>query len=87
MSKFESLDNIKSGWDEFDRPSSGEHFRHYKGGVYEVVTTGFIEETEAPAVVYRSLEKDIVWVRTAADFFEQIEVDGERRPRFIRESS
>ncbi len=82
MTKQKSIDEIMAGWDGFSRPKDGQIFQHYKGGRYEIVATGFLEDTEAPCVVYRSLEKDIVWVRTAKNFFETIEYNGATRPRF-----
>jgi hypothetical protein len=82
MTKQKSLDEIKKGWDSFVRPTDGQKFRHYKGGEYEIVTTGFLEDTEAPCVVYRSLEKNVVWVRTAKNFLEEIEYEGKKLPRF-----
>lgn len=82
MTKQKSLDEIEAGWGEFVRPKDGQIFQHYKGGRYEIVATGFLEDTEAPCVVYRSLEKNIVWVRTAKNFLEQIEYNGVKQPRF-----
>jgi hypothetical protein len=82
MSKLKSLDEIKAGWDKLDRPKDGQIFEHYKGDKYEILATGFLEDTEAPCVVYRSLEKNIVWVRTAKNFLEQIEYNGLRLQRF-----
>lgn len=82
MTKQKSLEEIKAGWNDLNRPQNGQIFRHYKGGMYEIVATGFLEDTEAPCVVYRSLEKDIVWVRTAKDFLESVEHNGSVVPRF-----
>lgn len=82
MIKQKPLKEILAGWDDLDRPQDGQKFQHYKGGLYEIVATGFIEDSEAPCVVYRSLEKDIVWVRTAKDFLQSIEYDGVAQPRF-----
>lgn len=82
MSKQKPIDEILTGWDSFKRPKDGQHFRHYKGGEYEIVATGFLEDSEAPCVIYRSLEKNIVWVRTAKNFLEEIEVNGLKQPRF-----
>ncbi len=82
MTKQKSIDEIKSAWNDFDRPKNGQIFQHYKGGTYEVVATGFLEDTEAPCVIYRSLEKNIVWVRTAKNFLEQVEYKGITQPRF-----
>lgn len=84
MSKQKSIEQIQAEWDDFERPIDGDHYRHYKGGEYEVVATGFLEDTETPCVAYRSLEKDIVWVRTAKNFLETVEHNGEIVPRFIK---
>ena len=82
MSKQKTIEEIQKGWDAFTRPKDGQIFQHYKGGSYEIVATGFLEDTEAPCVVYRSYQKNIVWVRTAKNFLEEIEHDGKRVPRF-----
>lgn len=82
MTKQNSLDVMQAGWDGFKRPEAGQLFKHYKGGTYEIVATGFLEDSEAPCVIYRSKEKNIVWVRTAKNFLEPVECNGVRRPRF-----
>lgn len=63
-------------------PEDGQIFQHYKGGKYVIVATGFLEDSEAPCVIYRSLLKDIVWVRTAENFLEKVECKGSTQPRF-----
>lgn len=82
MTKQKSIEAIEAGWNDFRRPREGQRFRHYKGGEYEIVATGFLEDTEAPCVVYRSLEKKMVWVRTAKNFLETIEYKGAELSRF-----
>lgn len=82
MSKHRSNDELEQLWADFDRPEPGQRFEHYKGGHYEIIATGFLEDTEAPCVVYRSLAKGGVWVRTAKNFLEDIEHEGAVRPRF-----
>ena len=60
-------------------------YRHYKGGEYEVIGVARNSETNEPLVVYRPLYNNTSWwVRPHARFFETIEVDGVRRPRFER---
>lgn len=60
-------------------------YRHYKGGEYEVIGVARHSETHEPLVVYRPLYKNSGWwVRPHAMFFEDIEVDGRRQPRFVR---
>jgi hypothetical protein len=68
MSKRLTKEEIQAGWDDFDRPGDGDIYEHYKGGRYEIVATGFLEDSEVPCVIYRSLEKDVVWVRTAKNY-------------------
>lgn len=61
------------------------HYRHHKGGVYEVLDVVRHSETLEPLVLYRPLhEPAALWVRPHAMFIETIEVDGQRRPRFAR---
>lgn len=82
MSKVKTIAEIEAGWNGLARPRDGQKYRHYKGGEYEIVATGFLEDSETPCVVYRSLEKGIVWVRTAKNFLEYIEHDSVLQPRF-----
>ena len=82
MTKQKSIEEIEAEWNNLERPQNGSIFRHYKGGEYEIIATGFLEDTEAPCVIYRSLNKDITWVRTAKNFLESIEYNGIIQPRF-----
>ena len=84
MSKHKSTEEILAGWDGFDSPKNGDIYIHYKGGRYEIVATGFLEDTEAPCVVYRSLQRKTVWVRTAKNFLEDVEHNGQIVPRFSK---
>lgn len=77
-----TTDEINASWKGLDRPMAGKIFQHYKGGSYEIVATGFLEDSVTPCVIYRSKENTIVWVRTAKDFFEDIEHEGVVQPRF-----
>jgi hypothetical protein len=82
MSKQKTIDEILAGWAGYTRPQDGQIFQHYKGGLYEIIATGFLEDSETPCVVYRSQLKDIVWVRTAKNFLEDVKYDGVVQPRF-----
>jgi hypothetical protein len=84
MTKQKSIDDIKAGWYGLDRPKDGQHYQHYKVEKYVIVATGFLEDGEAPCVVYRSLEKNIVWVRSAQNFLEDVEHNGNKLARFKR---
>ena len=58
-------------------------YRHYKGQFYEVIGVARHSETEEELVVYRTLYGDFgLWVRPAAMFVEEVEVDGRRVKRF-----
>lgn len=58
-------------------------YRHYKGGLYEVVDTVRHSETLEPMTLYRALYGERgLWVRPAAMFEEEVLIDGVRQPRF-----
>ena len=60
-------------------------YRHYKGGEYEVVGVARHSETLDPLVVYRPLyNASGLWVRPPAMFFGEVELGGQRVPRFAR---
>jgi hypothetical protein len=60
-------------------------YRHYKGREYEVLGVVRHSETLEPLVLYRPLYNDSgLWVRPHAMFFEHVELDGRRVPRFAR---
>jgi len=60
-------------------------YRHYKGGLYEVIGTARHSETLEPMTLYRALYGERgLWVRPAAMFGEEILVEGIRQPRFVR---
>lgn len=58
-------------------------YRHYKGGIYELVGPATLESDLTPMVVYRAPDGSL-WVRPAAVFHELVEVDGVRVPRFAQ---
>ncbi|MCF2949047.1 DUF1653 domain-containing protein [Paraglaciecola aquimarina] len=58
-------------------------YRHYKGNKYEVIGVARHSEDESQLVVYRPLYGDKgLWVRPLEMFVEQVEVEGENKPRF-----
>ena len=64
-------------------PTPTGRYRHYKGGEYEVLGVVRHSETLEPLVLYRALYGELgLWVRPHSMFFESLEVDGVRRPRF-----
>lgn len=60
-------------------------YRHYKGGMYEVIDTVRHSETLEPMTLYRALYGQRgLWVRPAAMFEERVVIDGVEQPRFTR---
>jgi hypothetical protein len=64
------------------RPAAGKHFRHYKGGTYRVVTAALHQKTGAPYVIYKSDETRAVWARPMENWWEVVEQNGKKVPRF-----
>lgn len=60
-------------------------YRHYKGGLYQVLNTVRHSETLEPMVLYQALYgQHGLWVRPAAMFAETVLVEGMTKPRFER---
>ena len=58
-------------------------YRHFKGNKYEVIDIAKHSETEEYLVLYRPLYGDSgLWVRPLEMFIEEVELDGQKRPRF-----
>jgi len=58
-------------------------YRHFKGGLYQVLGIASHSETGEPMVVYRALYGEGgLWVRPAAMWTEQVDRDGYHGPRF-----
>jgi hypothetical protein len=58
-------------------------YKHYKGNLYEVLTTAQHSETEEWMVVYKALYgEEGMWVRPYEMFVEKVEVDGKFISRF-----
>ena len=56
-------------------------YRHYKGGLYELVCEATLESDLTPMIIYRAQDGS-VWARPKSVFFELIEVEGLMVPRF-----
>jgi len=60
-------------------------YEHYKGKKYRVIGVAKHSETLEDLVVYEPLYENTtskLWVRPLAMFFETVEVNGKRVPRF-----
>ncbi len=56
-------------------------WKHYKGGIYNVITLAYHTETGEELVVYED-SKGKVWVRPSKMFLEKVEVNGVMVDRF-----
>jgi hypothetical protein len=56
-------------------------YRHYKGGIYELVCEATLEADLTPMVVYCAADGSI-WTRPRDEFFQLIEVDDVMVQRF-----
>lgn len=56
-------------------------FKHYKGGLYELVCEATLEYDLSTMIIYRAANGS-VWARPKDVFFEVIEVDGVKVQRF-----
>ena len=57
-------------------------WRHFKGGIYEVLEIATHSETMEKMVVYRNCASGQWWVRPAAMWNETVERDGQTYLRF-----
>jgi len=57
-------------------------YRHYKGGIYEIICEARLEsDPDVIMVVYKS-EEGLIWTRPCDVFFESVEYEGSTVPRF-----
>lgn len=56
-------------------------YRHYKGGLYELVCVATLESDLSEMIVYRAADGSI-WTRPKTVFFEMVDVGGTQVPRF-----
>jgi len=58
-------------------------YEHFKGKRYEVIGVARHSETLEDMVIYRALYGEHeLWARPLAMFFEEVERDGKKTPRF-----
>ncbi len=69
------------------RLAPGTRYRHYEGGVYEVLGEARHFETEEYLVIYRPVQNTGgLWVRPKAMFFGTVLIDGVEQARFEPDS-
>lgn len=60
-------------------------YRHYKGGLYEIICEATCVETKDTQVVYRSMSDGKIYVRDKLEFLGIVEVSVPQKvPRFER---
>ena len=63
---------------------ANEVYKHFKGGLYTVLSAGTDVDTMKNKVVYQSLETNTIWIRDYDEFTGYKEVDGKQVKRFER---
>jgi len=66
------------------RIEPGQRWRHWKGGTYRIITTGYEEETGNAIVVYKSESRLTVWSRPLSDFYGMVKGDDAPSPSVAR---
>ena len=59
-------------------------YRHYKGGIYEVICEARLESDPSVTMMVYKSEDDSVWTRPRNVFFELVQHEGKMVPRFAR---
>jgi len=60
-------------------------YRHYNGGMYQIVCIAFNEATLEEVVVYESIENpELRWMRPVDIFLEDVQVGDNRVKRFTK---
>ncbi len=78
-----STDAARANAGTFDPTLVGRTFEHFKGKRYQLLAYANDSETCETMVVYRLLYGNGgVWVRPAKMFFEVLDRDGQKIPRF-----
>lgn len=62
---------------------TGSLWRHYRHGVYEIISVCLYKEGTVPMIAYRG-ENGIVWTQLERKFRELVVKDSKRQPRFVR---
>lgn len=66
----------------FHYPMPGTRWKHYKGGVYEVITLANHSETQEPLVIYKSIPFGSVYARPLSMWHEHCTLNDAQVPRF-----
>lgn len=72
--------SVGVAWGE---PVPGQFWRHFKGGVYQIVAVATVEATHDRVVVYKGSSG--TWTRPMGEFLGTVCRDGYHGPRFVPE--
>ena len=57
-------------------------YRRYKGGIYELICEATLESDPTVTMIVYKASNGTIWTRPASVFFELVEIDGAKVPRF-----
>lgn len=57
-------------------------YRHYKGGIYEIVCEAKLESDPSVIMIVYKSESGLIWTRPRNVFFELVQHEGNTVPRF-----
>jgi hypothetical protein len=57
-------------------------YRHYKGGIYEIVCEAKLESDPSVTLIIYKSANGLIWARPSEVFFETIEIEGKTVQRF-----
>lgn len=57
-------------------------YKHFKGGIYELIGVANHSETMEEMVVYKSVENNRLWVRPFSMWDEEVVFEGKKVKRF-----
>ena len=46
-------------------------YKHHKGGLYVLLSFGYLEENKKHMAIYKSVETEVIWVRPYSEFREK----------------
>ena len=72
----------REGGNDGSDGKSGLKYRHYKGGVYEVIGEAQLESDPAVMMIVYMAEDGQTWTRPRAEFFEFVKHEGKNLQRF-----
>lgn len=61
----------------------GQVWQHYKGKHYKIIVLGKHSETGEELVAYKREEDGNIYFRPISMFFEEVEWEGKKMPRFV----